>query len=125
MARENDSLRYCELHSKDAIVLREYFSLDRRVKVEERGLSLFLFPDSFLALFSLFVSSTDGFEAVIAYLPPIERSSFLHFFDFFFFFFLFFQAVVLGRVSSFCPPLKKVFFFLFSIFFFFFFSLLI
>lgn len=51
MAREGDAVRLCELHEPSADLLREAMGRDRRVKVELR----------------------DGYEALVAYLPPAER----------------------------------------------------
>lgn len=51
MMRKYDAIRLCEMHPESAVLLREAMGRDKRVKIEER----------------------DGFEALVAYLPPPER----------------------------------------------------
>jgi 23S rRNA (adenine2030-N6)-methyltransferase len=51
MAREGDAIRLCELHPASLGLLREAMGRDKRVKIEER----------------------DGYEALVAYVPPPER----------------------------------------------------
>lgn len=51
MARDTDAVRLCELHEESFDRLNTAFARDRRVKMEQR----------------------DGYEALVAYLPPPER----------------------------------------------------
>ncbi len=51
MARTSDALRLCELHDESAARLGQSMGRDPRIKIEQR----------------------DGYEALVAYLPPPER----------------------------------------------------